>query len=109
MRSSTLFTLSLRSARTISRLNIRLLSTATTARPRLQQSAKQYDAIRLFSSSKKEVDSAKEEKPPKKGLFAKMKDLWKEYGYKGNLYDACNACLRFKFFCIYFILVPRIV
>jgi hypothetical protein len=29
-------------------------------------------------------DKDKDDKVPKKGMFGKIKDLWKDYGYKGE-------------------------
>ena len=67
--------LSLRSTRTVLRTNKSIFTGPKLHHP---------FSIRCFTSKKDVESSKKDDKVPKKGLFTKIKDLWKEYGYKGN-------------------------
>ena len=97
MRSSllSLSHVSLRNTRTAFSLTTRSIFTISRPRHPCLQSTNLH-AIRLFSSPKSEINAAKEEKPPKKGLFAKIKDLWKDYGYKGKIKPLRVSCFNHK-------------
>jgi hypothetical protein len=42
------------------------------------------DVSASASAKDKDKDKDKDDKVPKKGMFGKIKDLWKDYGYKGE-------------------------
>mmetsp|Transcript_13004 Transcript_13004/g.23994 ORF Transcript_13004/g.23994 Transcript_13004/m.23994 type:complete len:179 (-) Transcript_13004:34-570(-) len=84
---------------TITRTALRLNSRTLFARPsRISSHHNQHSSsITRYISSKTDaaIDKDKttgDNKPSKKGLFGKFKDLWKDYGYKAV---ACYASLYF--------------